>query len=353
MQQVNGVVQNYAWGDDVAIPELLGLEPDGRPYAELWFGTHPAAPSTVDDGSPLEALTGPLPYLLKILAAGSPLSIQVHPSMDQAEAGFDRENVLGIPLAAATRNYRDPRHKPELMSALTRFEALCGIAPLEQTDALLESLGAPASSMRSILSHGGVDGVIGLLLHDRPDLGSLIAAAAGHDDPRCRWLVRLGEIHPGDPSAAIVLILNYVEMQPGQAIFLGAGNMHAYLGGTGVEVMAASDNVLRGGLTPKYIDVDEVLRVLDDTPLVDPLVSPVVLDDGGVSYPVPVDDFRITRYDIAGEQSWTADGPELVLCTDGATSAVRKGQCAVALDGERVELTGTATVFRVGGRAAV
>ena len=162
--------------------------------------------------------------------------------------------------------------------------------------------------------------------------------------------MRLGEIHPGDPSAAIVLILNYVGMQPGQAIFLGAGNMHAYFGGTGVEIMAASDNVLRGGLTPKYIDIDEVLRVLDDRPLVDPLVSPVVLDDGGISYAVPVDDFRITRYDIAGSTSWTADGPELVLCTNGETSAVSKGQCAVALDGEHVELAGTATVFRIGGR---
>lgn len=350
MRLVNGVVQNYAWGDEVAIPGLLGFEPDGRPYAELWFGTHPAGPSTLDDSSPLESLTGPLPYLLKILAAGSPLSIQVHPSMEQAKAGYARENAAGIPLSSPNRNYRDRKHKPELMYALTPFEALCGVAPLEQTDALLASLGAPAASMRSILNHGGVDGVIGLLLHDRPDLAPLIAAAATHDDPRCRWLVRLGEIHPGDPSAAIVLILNYVEMQPGQAIFLGAGNMHAYLGGTGVEIMAASDNVLRGGLTPKHIDIDEVLRVLDDTPLPDPLVSPVVLDDGGVSYPVPVDDFRITRYDITGATSWTADGPELVLCTDGDTSAVAKGQCAVAIDGERVELTGTATIFRVGGR---
>ena len=350
MRRVNGVVQNYAWGDEAAIPELLGLEPDGRPYAELWFGTHPAAPSTLEDGAALESLTGPLPYLLKILAAGSPLSIQVHPSTEQATDGYARENAAGIPLSSPTRNYRDPRHKPELMYALTPFEALCGIAPLDQTDALLASLGASASSMRSILNHGGVDGVIGLLLHDRPDLGELIDAAASHDDPRCRWLVRLGQIHPGDPSAAIVLILNYVEMQPGQAIFLGAGNMHAYLSGTGVEIMAASDNVLRGGLTPKHINIDEVLRVLDDTPLTDPLVAPVVLDDGGISYPVPIDDFRITRYDINGTSSWIANGPELILCTDGQTSAVSKGQCAVALDDERVELTGTATVFRVGGR---
>ena len=352
MHHLNGVPQNYAWGDLTAIPELLDVEPDGRPYAELWFGTHPAAPSSLEDGSSLESLTGTLPYLLKVLAAGSPLSLQVHPSMAQAEAGYDRETAAGIPLSSPTRNYRDRKHKPELMYALTPFEALCGIAPLEQTDSLLESLGAPAASMRSILNHGGVDGVIGLLLHDRPDLGALIAAAAAHGDPRCRWLVQLGEIHPGDPSAAIVLILNYVEMQPGQAIFLGAGNMHAYLGGTGIEVMAASDNVLRCGLTQKYIDIDEVLRVLDDTPLVDPLVPSVMLEDGGVCYPVPVDDFRVTRYDIDGTASWIAAGPELVLCVDGKTSAVAKGQCVAAVDGERVEMTGSATVFRVGGHAA-
>jgi mannose-6-phosphate isomerase len=350
MQRVHGAIQNYAWGDQRAIPDLVGFEPDGRPYAELWFGTHTAAPSTVDDGTSLESVTGPLPYLLKVLAAGAPLSLQVHPSTEQAEEGFARETAAGIALTSPIRNYRDRKHKPELMYALTPFEAMCGIAPLEQTDALLASLGTPAASMRSILDHGGVDGVIGLLLHDRPPLDPLIAAASASTDPRCRWLVRLGEIHPGDSSAAIVLLLNHLELQPGQAIFLGAGNIHAYLGGTGIEVMAASDNVLRCGLTDKHVDVEEVLRVLDDTPLIDPLVTAATLSDGGVSYPVPVDEFRITRYDIAGTTSWVADGPELVFCVAGSTPYLPKGQCALAIDGERVELSGKATVFRVGGR---
>jgi len=351
MRHVRGTAQHYEWGDPLAIPDLLGLEPDGRPFAELWFGTHPAAPSFVDDGEPLKSLTGELPYLLKVLSAASPLSLQVHPSAAQAAAGFEREERAGVPLTAPGRNYRDRRHKPELMYALTRFEALCGIAPLDATNELLASLGAPAAPIRSILGHSGVDGVIGLILDDWPDLTGLVDAARASADPHCRWLVRAAELHPGDPSAAIVLVLNYVDMQPGDAIFLGAGNMHAYLGGTGIEIMAASDNVLRCGLTGKHIDADEVLRILDDTPLADPFVQSVAEADGGVSYPVPVDDFRITRYDVAGTASWIADGPELLLCTAGAVEGLVRGECAVALDGERVELSGSATVFRAGGRS--
>ncbi|MCU1388605.1 MAG: mannose-6-phosphate isomerase [Ilumatobacteraceae bacterium] len=351
MQHVNGVLQHYSWGHPTAIAELLGIEPDGRPQAELWFGTHAGGPGTLDDGRTLESLVGPLPYLLKVLAAGDPLSLQVHPSREQAQAGFDREDAAGIPLHAPQRNYRDRMHKPELMYALTPFEAVCGIAPLGETDALLASLGEPAASLRSILAHGGIDAAIGLLLHDRPDITSLVAAASGHPDPRCRWLATAAAMYPGDSSAAILLLLNYVQMQPGDAIFLGAGNMHAYLQGVGIEVMASSDNVLRCGLTVKNVDVDEVLRILDDTPLIDPLVHPVVALDGGVEYPVPVDDFRITRYDIDGSVGWIADGPELIFCLDGTVGDLSRGQCAAALDGEHVHLTGTATVLRVGGRS--
>ncbi len=349
MQQVTGVIQNYAWGHPTAIADLLGLKPDGRPQAELWFGTHPAGPSHLADGRTLESAVGPLPYLLKVLAADTPLSLQVHPSMAQAEAGFSREDAAGIPLDAPQRNYRDRMHKPELLYALTPFEAVCGIAPLERTDALLAELGPAAASMRTVLSHAGVNGAIGLLLNDRPDLTGLIEAARTHPDPRCAWLVTASAMYPGDPSAAILLLLNHISMQPGEAIFLGAGNVHAYLRGTGVEVMAASDNVLRCGLTTKYVDPEEVLRVLDDTPLDEPLVHPVTDADGGLSYPVPVDDFRLTRYDIDGTVTWQAHGAELLLCTAGAAGDLGPGQCALALDGERVELTGRATVFRIGG----
>lgn len=348
MQRVNGIIQHYAWGDPTSIPDLLGQEPDSRPHAELWFGTHPAASSSVDDGRLLEDVVGPLPYLLKVLAAAQPLSLQVHPSAEQAAAGFERENEAGIPLDSPQRTYRDPCHKPELLCALTPFEAVCGIAPLDGTDVLLGELGPAAESMRTVLDHAGIDGVVGLILHDRSPLGPLLDAAAHHKDPRCRWLSKLSQQYPGDPSAALVLILNYVALEPGQAIYLGAGNLHAYLGGVGIEVMASSDNVVRCGLTSKHVDVDEVLRVLDTTPLPDPVVRASLDSDGGMRYPVPVPDFRVSTYDIDGSVSWRADGPELVLCTSGETVEIARGECAVAEDGEDVELVGTATVYRVG-----
>ena len=250
MQRIEGVIQHYAWGDPSAIAELRRVEPDGTLQAELWFGTHPGGASRLDDGRPLEEATGPLPYLMKVLAARAPLSLQVHPSMSQAQAGYDREDAAGIPADAPHRNYRDRMHKPELLCALTPFEAVCGVAPIEQTDCLLAELGEPARSLRTVLNHAGVNGAIGMLLHDRPDLADLAAAAAQHNDPRCAWVVKAAEMYPGDPAAAILLLLNHVSMQPGDAIFLAAGNLHAYLGGMGVEVMAASDNVLRCGLTP-------------------------------------------------------------------------------------------------------
>ncbi len=352
MQRVEGVIQQYAWGDLAEIPRFLGREPDGHPQAELWFGTHPGAPAHLPDGSTLQSLVGPLPYLVKILAAAEPLSLQVHPSSAHAADGFARENAAGIAFDSPHRTYNDPFHKPELLCALTPFEALCGIAPLNLTDALLAELGHAGAEMRTELLQGGIASVIALVLHHRPSLAPLLDAAAHHPDPRCRWLTRLSQLHPGDPSAAIVLLLNYVALEPGEAIYLGAGNLHAYLGGTGIEVMANSDNVVRCGLTSKHVDADEVLRVLDTTPIVDPVVRPQRNPDGGLSYPIPVHEFRVTMYEIDGSVGFVADGPELLVCTRGETVEVSYGQCVLAVDGESVELVGTATVFRIGGRAA-
>jgi mannose-6-phosphate isomerase len=348
MQLLTGVIQHYTWGDLNAIPHLVGVEPDGNPQAELWFGTNPGGPSHLRNGPLLESVAGQLPYLLKVLAAADPLSLQVHPSSEQAIAGFARENAEGIPLDSPHRTYRDPRHKPELLCALTPFEAVCGIAPLERTDELLGELGPTAALLRRELASGGAGAVITHLLSERPSLAPLLNAVAHHEDPRCRWLTKLSQLHPGDSSAAIVLLLNYVALEPGEAIFLGAGNLHAYLGGAAVEVMANSDNVVRCGLTHKYVDANEVLRVLDATPLADPVARPTPTADGGLRYPVPVPDFRFTMYEIDGSVSFQADGPELLLCTRGETVGMTRGACAYAADGEVVELVGTATVCRVG-----
>ncbi len=350
-QLVHGQIQHYDWGGLTSIAHLLGHEPDGRPQAELWFGTHPGGPSTLADGRTLESAVGPLPYLLKVLSAAKPLSLQVHPSGAQAQSGFEREDTAGIPLNSPQRTYRDPFHKPELLCALTSFEAVCGFAPLDATAALLGELGTAASNLLANLDRGGIEAIIRLLLQERPALGPLLDAAAHHADPRCAWLSRLSQQYPGDPSAAMVLLLNYVLLEPGDAIFLGPGNLHAYLGGTGIEVMANSDNVVRAGLTSKHVDADEVLEVLDTTPLIDPLVRPVPTGDGGRAFPVPVTDFRVIVYDIDGSVGFTADGPELLLCTEGETVEVSQGECMLATNGEAVELVGTATVYRVGGGA--
>lgn len=348
MQLLSGVIQQYAWGDLNAIPQLLGIEPDGNPQAELWFGTHPGGPSHLADGRTLESVTGPLPYLLKILAAADPLSLQVHPSSAQAVEGYARETAEGIALDSPHRTYRDPFHKPELLCAVTPFEAVCGIAPLDLTDALLGELGSAAAPLRAALSKDGAKGVITHLLRECPSLAALLNAAAHHEDPRCRWLSKLSQLHPGDASAAIVLLLNYVTLEPGEAIFLGAGNLHAYLGGAGIEVMANSDNVVRCGLTHKHVDVDEVLRVIDTTPLLDPVSRPTPTVDGGLRYSVPTPDFRFTMYEIDGSVRFRAEGPELLLCIRGETVGMARGGCVFAADGEHVELVGTATVCRVG-----
>ena len=347
MQHLDGIVQHYAWGSPSAIPDLLGVATDGQPWAELWLGAHPSAPSRLPDGRALDAAIaadptgwlgdaviarfGPrLPYLLKVLAAGQPLSLQAHPTEAQAAAGFARENDLGIPLDAPQRIYKDPHHKPELICALTPFHALCGFRPLDATVELLRALAARGARglapFADLLGASGGDAAHGLgytvgsLLTmpggDRRHLVETTAAACdGFDGPErlsTRWMVRLAAQYPGDIGAVVALLLNCVELAPGEAIALGAGNLHAYLQGTGIEIMANSDNVLRGGLTPKHVDVAELLRVLDFTPLADPVVRAGA--DG--AFPPVADEFALTR--TRGGAPRALHGPEIALCTRGA-----------------------------------
>jgi mannose-6-phosphate isomerase len=353
MEVVEGVLQHYAWGDLDAIAHLTGRAPSGLPEAELWFGTHPAAPAHLHDGRSLLGHAGTLSFLVKVLAAARPLSLQVHPSDALAVEGFRRENAAGIDLNSPSRIYRDPYAKPEILIALGRFEALCGLAPIEQTINLLAEIGSYATELRQRLASGGPAAVIAHLLIDRPSIQALAAAARSIDDPRCRWLASLAVLHPNDPSAAISLLLNHVTLGAGQAIFLGPGNLHAYLNGVGVEILASSDNVVRCGLTSKHVDAQEVLRVIDPTPLLEPIVTPIRLEDGGWHYPTPTSEFHVTRYDVNGQLEWFASSPELLFCAAGSVSELRTGQCSVVLKGQRVNLEGHATIFRVrrpGGR---
>jgi mannose-6-phosphate isomerase len=261
MLGVTGVVQHYAWGDPVSIPELLGVPSDGEPWAELWFGTHPGAPSTVDGGAPLSDVAGELPYLLKVLAAGEALSLQTHPSAEQAARGFAREEAAGIARDAPERTYRDPDAKPELLCALTPFDALCGFRPVAATSALLRRIGAV--DLARVLERDGLRSTVTALYRGEIDTASTVAACQRRDEPEAQLVRSLAAQYPDDPSVVVTLLLHRVHLRPGEAIFLGPGNLHAYLHGVGVEIMGASDNVVRGGLTVKHVDVDELLDVLD------------------------------------------------------------------------------------------
>lgn len=337
MRRMRGVVQHYAWGDRDAIPRLTSSPPDGRPWAEMWFGTHPAAPATTEDGEPLAAITGDLPYLVKILAAVSPLSLQTHPGPDAATAGFARETAAAIAIDHPQRIYRDPWPKPELLCALTEFEALCGLRD-------------PGETHRWFVDEGWND--LAALIADG-DLDAYLRATLGRDDIALpstlpRWAAELRAHYPDEPgSVAAALALNHVVLRPGEALLLDAGNLHAYLRGVGVEVMSASDNVVRAGFTTKHVDVDEVLRVADLRPMADPIVRPRQTATGVWTYPTVTDDFELSRCEVDGLLRLDVPtGPELLLCTSGAIEGLASGEAAIVEPGEVVELRGSATVWR-------
>lgn len=297
---IHGAVQHYAWGDPTFIPELLGVTPDGQPWAELWLGTHCNGPATTDDGRALRELTGDLPYLLKVLAAAEPLSLQVHPTSNQAIDGFAR----GV--------YPDDRAKPELLCALTRFDALCGVRPIEATLTLLDSIGADdlAQAVRS----EGVAATIESIYRVRFDPQPTIVACSRSSRIEAQLVKSLAARYPDDASVVVTLLLNRVTLQPGEALHLTAGNLHAYLGGAGIELMGASDNVVRGGLTVKHVDIDEFLHVLDPTPLAQPVMANAARTG---RYPLPEAGCALVR--IEPGQTHTSTGHELSVGLDGQT----------------------------------
>lgn len=297
MQRVEGVVQHYAWGDAAFIPDLLRMEPDGRPWAELWLGTHPNGPSRLDDGRPLVEVTGELPYLLKVLAAAEPLSLQTHPDAERAADGFAR----GV--------YLDPNPKPELLFALTRFEALCGVRPVSSTLAILDELGA--DELAAVLAAEGPGAALHGLYRGTIDPRPVIDACAGSTRLEAEWVRHLDDRYPSEPSVAATLLLNLVVLEPGEALRLDAGNLHAYLHGAGIELMGASDNVVRGGLTVKEVDVDELLRVVDPSPLAQPVLP--VSD----RYELPAAGVALVRLDPG--RTHVATGHELSIDEYGNT----------------------------------
>lgn len=364
--RLDGVIRRYDWGSTSVIQTMLGRAVDGRPAAELWFGAHPADPSPAG-GSSLSALIdadpvgllgadtverfGPrLPFLIKVLAAARPLSIQVHPDLAQARAGYAAEQAAGI--AAGPRNYTDPNHKPELLCALSDFEALCGFRPISQTLAMLDEIALPELGFLVDRLHDPDPlraAFTAILAHDAPaKLAAAVTAAARPDGP-LRPAFLAAQSFPGDVGIVLTLLLNHVRLAPGQAVFLGAGNVHSYLRGTGVEIMANSDNVLRCGLTGKHVDVAEVLRVAEFAELADPIWSARPVRPAGGHYAVPVSDFGLTRLALDGEAALAAGGPRIVLCVSGralvAGIGLRPGHAAFVPGPEPATVSGTGTVF--------
>lgn len=345
MRLVRGVPQHYAWGDAAAIPQLLGHRTDGQPWAEWWLGTHPSAPSLLENGAPLSSVSGQLPYLLKLLAAAQPLSLQTHPDSAAAQAGFAREDAAGVALDDPRRIYRDPFAKPELLCALTPFDTLCGFRPVAATEELLSDI--DAHELGRSLMRDGLEATVAALYRGVLSPAATLAACAAHRGAEAQLVNELAAVYPGDASVVVTLLLNRVRLQPGDAIFLGPGNLHAYLHGVGVEVMGASDNVVRGGLTVKHIDVDELIAMLRFDELPDPVVRCVEVEPGRWRYPTPDAPFELWRLEIADHMTHTSQGNELLLCTHGAIGPLRQGQTSYLAAGESVALQGPSTVFRV------
>ncbi len=374
MYLLSGTLRPYAWGSLTAMAELFGRDPSGEPEAELWFGAHPGAPSavlgaeagTLDEliaadperllGRETTAVHGPaLPFLAKVLAAGSPLSLQVHPTREQAAAGFAAEEAAGVDRAAADRNYKDANHKPEMIFALTDFEALCGFRRAQDAAllfraaaGLVEASGRPTPELfaqtASDLESGRpeperLESVFRRLIGGGEEVRAAVAAAAeavrsldgpalAELDPAVAELGALDGYYPGDPGVLISLLLNRVSLSPGEAIYLPAGNVHAYLRGLGVEVMASSDNVLRGGLTPKHVDLQELLRTIDFQALGIPRVEAERTGLGQELYRPPFSEFALQRLELAqtaGPASMSAadvpllqNGPTLVIALRGS-----------------------------------
>jgi mannose-6-phosphate isomerase len=385
MWQLQNTVRHYPWGSRTVIPELLGEPtPADKPYAELWMGAHPDAPSVLSNGTPLDkaieeqpaVLLGEevherfgtrLPFLLKVLAADQPLSLQAHPTNEQAAAGFAAEEAAGVPRDDPTRTFKDPFHKPELLLALTPVEALCGFRPVEESLHCLAKLQVPELKPTiAALARGGLRAAIPQLIALSPEhrtaLVGAVADAAGRfvaaHDPEFintyRWAATLAETYPGDPGVVISLMCNHLRLAPGEAVFLPAGNLHAYLSGAGVEVMAGSDNVLRGGLTGKHVDLAALIEVLDFSDGRVPVIHPV-LGPGGLRYPVPVEDFDLTRCQLDAQAgTLTTRGPQVLLCTEGSVHlasadgevTLEKGGSAFVPAGTPVSARGPAVLYR-------
>lgn len=388
-------VQNYAWGSKTAIAELIGTRPDpNMPQAELWMGAHPKAPSLVKVNEawvslaeiiaahPVQVLGktaaakfgNRLPYLFKVLAAARPLSLQAHPSLSQARQGYRKENDLGLALDAPNRNYRDENHKPECICAMTPFWALNGFRKIPEILALfkrIDSRGLDPSlgRLQNDPNSNGLKSFFQSLMTLPPELKketaddvATKAQSLGAGEPVFRWILQLAEEYPGDIGILSPLFLNLIQLQPGQAMFLPSGELHAYLDGVGIELMANSDNVLRGGLTPKHIDVQELLKVLNFEQRQVQILEPNISDNHEHFYGCDAEEFVLSSISVKPTsvyESAVNRSAEIVLCTAGAADitnsvnhesvSLKKGTSLVIPAAvQKYVIEGNAVLFKAG-----
>ena len=395
MQSLTGTVKHYDWGSTTTIPALLRQPEDGSPWAEYWLGTHPAGDTVMgnDPGVTLDSWLAAhpaslsagehssfghhLPYLLKILAANQPLSLQAHPSRKEAEAGFADEQARRVPIDDPARNFKDDWPKPEMIVALTPFEALSGFRDPAETLRLFDALGVDDDVMRPTLGplrfREGAAALAEVFLDcltlddtRRAILYEVLAAAVKHngDDGDvgrfARLAIMLDEYHPGDPSLLAALLLNHVQLAVGQGLHNSAGALHSYLSGTGIEIMACSDNVLRAGLTAKHVDHAALAAIVDFVPAPPDVCNPTADGQSASNYSTPDPEFHLWRLTPKSDDE-PAPLPEngrgrIVLVTDGhlivqaanGTTELLQGQTGFVGADEQATYSGDATAFLAG-----
>ncbi len=381
-------IQRYAWGSRETLQALLGApRPSDEHWAELWIGAHARAPSEVLVGGAWRSLRAwieerpapvlgarvaarfgaQLPFLLKVLAAEQPLSPQVHPDAERAALGWAEEEAARVPLGDPARRYADPNPKPELVCALGRFEALCGFRPSDEIRTRAAAL--HAERLLAVLARTPRDAPPGAILArllrlpapERRAIASELAAraaCAASPDPALAWIARLHAAHPGDVACAAPLLLHHVRLEEGEALRLRPGDLHGYLGGTALEIMASSDNVLRAGLTTKHVDVEELLRVLDLEAAPPARIAPGAAERGESVYEASTEWFRLSRLrpHAAGPLTLAVEhGAEVLLCLEGRCE-LTTADAAPALSlgrGEAVFLTGETPGYELLGDATL
>ncbi len=380
MHKLINSVQNYGWGSKTALTDLYGVaNPQGLPMAELWMGAHPKSSShiTTEDGITLSLREvidtdqsrflgaevakrfGELPFLFKVLCADQPLSIQVHPNKKASEIGFAKENAAGIPLDAAERNYKDPNHKPELVFALTPFLAMNAFREFNDIVSLLQPVAGAHSAIAHFLEKPDADRLSFLfasLLNMKGDeksraLAILKAALNSQQGEPWETIRAISSVYPDDSGLFSPLLLNVIKLQPGEAMFLFAETPHAYLKGVALEVMANSDNVLRAGLTPKYIDIPELVANVKFAPkAANTLLTQAVQSGAELDFPIPVDDFAFSLHDLSAQpQPLTQTSAAIVFCLEGKATLINGDETLTLLPGESAFIAADESPVSVSG----